>query len=179
MEVYDRSNASVTGAAQRLRAKGGYEAVLIADGGRIASLAGPALKPADSPDSSRILGTELWSGESVIGATPALRGAWFAAVADARFSQFSKSYKSRFGGQPYRIATLGYDAVLLTLRVARDWRIGTTFPTASMLDKGGFIGLDGPFRFRRDGVIERALEVREVRAGGVSVISPAPAKFED
>ena len=111
--------------------------------------------------------------------TPALRGAWFAAVADTRFNQFAKSYKSRFGGQPYRIATLGYDAVLLTLRVARDWRLGTIFPTDRMLDKGGFLGLDGPFRFGRNGVIERSLEVREVRAGGIAVVSPAPATFQD
>ncbi|MCB2074319.1 MAG: penicillin-binding protein activator [Novosphingobium sp.] len=179
MEVYDRSSASVAGAAQRLRTKGGYEAVLIADGGRMASLAAPVLKPADKPNSTQLLGTELWSGESVIGSTPALRGAWFAAVADTRFNQFAKSYKSRFGGQPYRIATLGYDAVLLTLRVARDWRLGTIFPTDRMLDKGGFLGLDGPFRFGRNGVIERSLEVREVRAGGIAVVSPAPATFQD
>ncbi|MEZ5737410.1 MAG: penicillin-binding protein activator [Novosphingobium sp.] len=179
MEVYDRSNASVTGAAQRLRTKGGYQAVLIADGGRMASLAAPVLKPAANPDSSQILGTELWSGESVIGSTPALRGAWFSAVADTRFNQFAKSYKSRFGGQPYRIATLGYDAVLLTLRIARDWRLGTIFPTGRMLDKDGFLGLDGPFRFAQSGVIERSLEVREVRSGGIAVISPAPTAFKD
>lgn len=179
MEVYDRSNASVTSAAQRLRTKGGYQAVLIADGGRMASLAAPVLKPADKPNSTQLLGTELWSGESVISTTPALRGALFAAVADTRFNQFAKSYKSRFGSQPYRIATLGYDAVLLTLRVARDWRMGTTFPTTRMLDSGGFLGLDGPFRFAKDGAIERSLEVREVRAGGIAVVSPAPATFKD
>ena len=177
MEVYDRSTTSVADAAKRLQAKGGYEAVLIADGGRIASHAAPILKPKDATVSTRILGTELWSGETVIGSTPALRGAWFSAVADNRFSQFAKSYKSRFGAQPYRIATLGYDAVLLTLRVARDWRVGADFPTSEMLSKDGFLGLDGAFRFRRDGVIERAFEVREVRAGGVTVISPAPTKF--
>ena len=46
-------------------------------------------------------------------------------MSDARFRKFSDSYKARFGAQPYRIATLGYDAVLLTLRIARDWRTGT------------------------------------------------------
>ncbi|MCB2079795.1 MAG: penicillin-binding protein activator [Novosphingobium sp.] len=178
MEAYDRSNTSVTSAAQRLRTKGGYQAVLIADGGRIAARAAAPLTEGN-PDTTRILGTELWSGESVVTSSPALNGAWFAAVADTRFRQFSSSYKSRFGGQPYRIATLGYDAVLLTLRVAREWRVGREFPSARMLDKGGFIGLDGAFRFNGSGAIERALEVREVRTGGVNVVSPAPTRFAD
>ena len=67
--------------------------------------------------------------------------------------------------------------MLLTLRVARDWRPGATFPTSAMLDPGGFLGLDGPFRFRRDGVAERAMEVRQVGNGAVSVVDPAPTKF--
>jgi ABC-type branched-subunit amino acid transport system substrate-binding protein len=178
MESYDRSAASITAAAQRLRAKDGYQAVLIADGGRLASQAAPLLKPAGAAG-PRILGTELWSGEAVIARTPALRGALYSAVSDSRFAQFTRSYKSRFGSQPYRIATLGYDAVLLTLRVARDWPVGDNFPTAKLFDKAGFLGLDGAFRFTRDGIIERALEVREVRAGGTTVVSPAPTRFAD
>jgi ABC-type branched-subunit amino acid transport system substrate-binding protein len=175
-ENYDRSNTSIVSAARRLRAKGGYDAVLVADGGRFASQAAGQLKPASGPG-PRILGTELWSGETVVATTPALRGALFSAVSDTRFRQFSTSYKTRFGAQPYRIATLGYDAVLLTLRIARDWRPGTQFPMSRMLDSGGFIGIDGAFRFRPNGVIDRALEVREVQADGVTVVSPAPTAF--
>jgi ABC-type branched-subunit amino acid transport system substrate-binding protein len=175
-ENYDRSNTSVVSAARRLHTKGGYDAVLIADGGRFASQAAAQLKTAGSA-SPRLLGTDLWSGETVIATTPALRGAWFSAVSDTRFRQFSTSYKTRFGAQPYRIATLGYDAVLLTLRIARDWRTGSQFPLARLVDSGGFIGLDGAFRFRPTGVIERALEVREVQASGIVPVSPAPARF--
>ena len=175
-ETYDRGNTSVASAARRLVARGGYDAVLIADGGRIAALAAPILKPV-ATEGPRLLGTELWSGENLIATTPALRGAWYSAVADTRFRQFSQSYRTRFGAQPYRIATLGYDGVLLTLRVAREWKPGTIFPTTRLYDAGGFLGLDGAFRFDRDGVVERALEVREVRVGGVTVVSPAPARF--
>ena len=175
-ENYDRSNTSVVSAARRLRTKGGFDAVFIADGGRFASQAAAQLKPAGTPG-PRLLGTELWSGEAVVATTPALRGAWFSAVSDARFRKFADSYKARFGAQPYRIATLGYDAVLLTLRIARDWRTGTQLPITRLTDSGGFVGLDGAFRFRPNGVIDRALEVREVQAGGVVPVSPAPARF--
>ncbi len=177
-ETYDRGNTSVASAARRLKTKGGYEAVLIADGGRMAAVAAPLLK-SGANTGPRLLGTELWSGEASVANTAALRGAWYAAVADTRFRQFASSYKTRFGGQPYRIATLGYDSVLLTLRIAREWRPGTPFPTGRLADTGGFLGLDGAFRFKANGVVERALEVREVRAGGVTVVSPAPARFED
>lgn len=175
-ENYERSNTSIVSAAQRIRARGGVDAVLIADGARLSAMAAGALKasPAAAPV---ILGTELWSGESSIAGTAALRGAWFSAVSDTRYAQFVQSYQARFGEQPYRIATLGYDAVLLTLRVARDWQPGRKFPAGRMLSSDGFLGLDGPFRFRANGVGERAMEVRQVGAGTVTVADPAPARF--
>ncbi len=177
-ESYVRGNGSAFGAAERLRARGGFDAVLIADSARSAAQIAPRLKRVGAL-SPRILGTELWSGDSVLGSTPAMRGAWFAAVSDARFRQFADSYQSRFGVRPYRMATLGYDSVLLTIRVARDWRAGTAFPVARLRDSGGFLGLDGPFRFGSTGAIERALEVREARTGGITIVSPAPDRFDD
>jgi branched-chain amino acid transport system substrate-binding protein len=177
-EAYDRSNPSIVSAARRLKARGGFDAVLIADGARFAAQAAPQLKTPGAA-SPRILGTELWSGESAISSTPALRGAWFSAIADTRFKTFADSYQTRFGARPFRVATQGYDSVLLTIRVAREWRPGTPFPTARLADSGGFLGLDGPFRFTPSGQIERALEVREARAGTVAVVSPAPDKFAD
>lgn len=176
--TYDRSNTSILSAAQRLRSRGTFDAILVADGARFAVLAAPRLKPA-AASSPRLLGTELWSGESAIAKTPALRGAWFAAVSDTRFRQFSESYKARFGAAPYRLATLGYDSVLLTVRIGRDWKPGTAFPAARLTDRDGFLGLDGPFRFGAGGLIERALEVREARANGLSIVSPAPERFAD
>lgn len=175
-ESYDRSNTSVVSAAQRLKTKGGYDAVLIADSARFAVLAAPRLRPAGA-SSPRILGTELWSGEVSITKSTALRGAWFATVSDSRFGQFSSSYKTRFGAAPYRQATYGYDSALLAVRIARDWKPGASFPTARLLDRDGFLGLDGPFRFSASGSVERALEVREVRAGGVNIVSSAPERF--
>ncbi|MEP6869436.1 MAG: penicillin-binding protein activator [Novosphingobium sp.] len=177
-ENYARGNTSVVSAARRLKLKGGFDAVLIADGGRIASLAAPQLRSARS-GGPRLLGTDLWNGDSTAAASPALRGAWYASVSDARFRQFSDSYRNRYSAAPYRIATLGYDSVLLTLRVARGWKPGTTFPTGLLFDRDGFLGLDGVFRFGGNGVVQRALEVVELRAGGVNVVSPAPARLTD
>ncbi|MCK0128399.1 penicillin-binding protein activator [Erythrobacter sp. F6033] len=173
---YARGNTSIVSAAQRLRAAGGYDTVLIADGARLAVQAAGEVRSSGA-EGTRILGTELWSGESVLTRSGAINGAIFSAVSDGRYKRFADSYEARFGNKPYRIATLGYDSVLLTLRVARDWRVGRNFPTSMMFDRGGFLGVDGPFRFGRDGIAERALEVREVRSNSVVPVEAAPTSF--
>jgi ABC-type branched-subunit amino acid transport system substrate-binding protein len=176
VETYARGNTSIVSAANRLAARGGYDTVLVADGARLAAQAAGVLRPRGG-GTVQLLGTELWSGESDVTRAAALRGAWFSAMPDGRFKRFSESYKARFGAQPYRVSTLGYDGVLLALRIARDWRPGRSFPVAKLRDEGGFLGLDGAFRFRKTGVVERTMEVREVRDGQVVIVEPAPAKF--
>ncbi|WP_188641706.1 penicillin-binding protein activator [Blastomonas marina] len=177
MERYDRGNTSIRSAAMRLRERGGYDAVLIADGGRLATIAAPVLKPSGS--NVQILGTELWSGDDAIYDARALRGAWFSAVTDERWAQFAQSYAQRFGTRPFRIATLGFDAVLITLNIANDWDVGDEFPTTRLYGRGGFLGTDGIIRFGSNGIGERAFELREVRANTTEVIEPAPTRFVD
>ncbi len=172
-ERYSRTNTSVVSAAGRLKQRGGFDAVLIADGGTNSIRGAEAVKF----DGLQILGTERWSGDSGVLRSSALRGAIFSAVSDARYGGFVRSYEERFGGQPYRVATLGYDAVLLTLRAARDWRFGRPFPTNVLFQAGGFDGVDGPFRFGRNGVVERAMEVRRVTVDDVEIVSAAPRGF--
>ena len=177
-ERYARGNTSIVGAAQRLRQRGGYDTVLIADGARLSVQAAGEIKSGGA-GSTRIIGTELWSGESALTRAANVEGAVFSAVSDGRFKRFSDSYEARFGSKPYRIATLGYDAVLLTLRIAQGWQMGRDFPTRELYDRGGFLGVDGPFRFGRGGVAERALEVRQVRDGQVIAVEAAPTTFGD
>ncbi|MFN4038401.1 MAG: penicillin-binding protein activator [Erythrobacter sp.] len=173
-QSYTRGNTSIVGAASRLRTAGGYDTVLIADAARLSLQAADELQRGTR---ARILGTDLWSGDAALAGAPALNGALFSAVSDQRFRRFVESYEARFGAKPARVATLGYDAVLLTLRVARDWKVGSDFPQGQLYDAGGFLGVDGAFRFGRNGVIERALEVREVRGRDVVEVDPAPQGF--
>ncbi len=173
-ESYGRSQAGVRTAANSLNAKGNFDAVLIADASRIAAQAAAVLRPGP-----RLLGTELWAGDRAMGDSPRLRGAWFAAAPDARFDQLVTRYRARYGKIPYRLASLGYDSVLLTVRAARAWQPGRPFPQRLLGEREGFAGVDGIFRFGRDGVAERALEVREVAAGGTRIVSPAATVFAD
>ena len=173
IETYDRDAASLRAAVVRVGGQGPYDALLVADSGRNAAAAGSAARRG-----SRLLGTELWAAEAGLGRNAGLRGAWYAAASDAMFDQLRARYRARYGSNPYRLASLGYDAVLLAVRAAKEWRIGRAFPERALRDPGGFAGVDGPFRFGGSGIAERSLEVREVTAGGTTVLSPAPRNFD-
>jgi ABC-type branched-subunit amino acid transport system substrate-binding protein len=173
LQTYERGRIS---AAVAKLAKP-YQAVLIADNVGVATVAIPALRRGDGGASLHILGTELWNSDTAALANPALSGAWFASVPDNYYRAYTAKYRQRFNAAPYRLSTLGYDAVLLTVRIARDWPANQPFPIARLTDRDGFAGLDGAFRFGRDGVAERALEVQEVRGGAATTVSAAPTGF--
>jgi ABC-type branched-subunit amino acid transport system substrate-binding protein len=174
IETFDRNAASIRTAVNAMNAKGRFDAVLIADNSRIAAQAAASIKPGP-----RLLGTELWGNDRTIGTSARLRGSWYAAAPDARFDQLVTRYRARYGKTPYRLGSLGYDAVLLTVRAARSWQVGRPFPQGVLTDKDGFAGVDGIFRFARNGVAERSLEVREVTAAGTKIVSPAATAFPD
>ncbi|HVQ08404.1 MAG TPA: penicillin-binding protein activator [Allosphingosinicella sp.] len=175
IQTFDASAAGARAAATRLNAQGVADAVLLADVPRAILPAVPVVR--QSSPQPRLLATERWATETNIGANVGLRGAWFAAPSDTLYNQFRTRYRARYTSAPYRLASLGYDSVLLAVRVASDWPVGRNFPVRALREAEGFSGVDGAFRFGRDGVADRALEVREVTATGTNVVSPAPTGF--
>lgn len=178
MQTFDRSPSSMTAAVKKLQASSSYDALLIGDSGRVAMQIAPIVRKNGGSD-ARLLGTELWNTDSGLTSSPVLRGAWFASVSDGLYRQLASKYRARYGSSPFRLSALGYDAVLLTVRIARDWKPGTTFPAGRLRDEGGFSGIDGAFRFGRNGVAERALEVSEIGAGTFTVVAAAPKTFAE
>ena len=176
IQTFNRDSRSVEAASKRLTENGEFDAVLLADNGTMAARAAPYIRQ-NASGTAKILGTDLWNTSSRLAGTPAIRGAWFASVSDGLYRQYATKYRSRFGKAPFRLSSLGYDSVLLTVKVARGWQVGTPFPIQQLTDPGGFVGLDGVFRFKANGISERALEVQEVRIGSFTVIDPAPSGF--
>ncbi len=121
----------------------------------------------------------MWAAEPTALTAPGLSGAWFASVSDARYRQLATGYRRQFGRGPFRLASLGYDSMLLVVKAARDWKVGDRFPADELRDEAGFVGVDGAFRFGSNGVAQRALEVGEASPTGVKVVSPAPASFKE
>jgi ABC-type branched-subunit amino acid transport system substrate-binding protein len=176
LETYDGRPGSLATAVAKI-GRSPFRAVLVAGSADGAVSAAPLIRRSANGKTARLLGTELWNTDSSIGGKAALSGAWFASVPDNYYRQYATKYRARFGTAPYRLSTLGYDAVLLTVRIARDWRPGDAFPDRRLTEQEGFAGLDGAFRFARDGVAERMLEVQEIRGGTTATVSPAPANF--
>ena len=172
LETYERSRSALETAIGKINARDGIDAVVIGDGGSVAKMVAPRLEHGGWK-----IGNELWAAERDLGQTAALRGAIYSAVPDRMFTTLSSRYRSRYGAAPYRLASLGYDAVLLAARISRDWRPGARFPASMLKADDGFGGVDGIFRFDSDNVAVRALEVRRVTPGGTEVLDPAATRF--
>ena len=123
----------------------------------------------------QILGTGLWNDARVL-KIRALQGAWFAAPDNAGFNTFAMSYRDRYGADPSRVATLAYDAVALSIALARQ-QSGEGFSAGALQGASGFNGTDGIFRFRADGLNERGLTVQMIDQGSTTIISAAPKTF--
>lgn len=177
---------SVTAFDQRSRANTAemapppFQALLVADSGSNAAQFLPALaRFGAAPGTITLLGTELWNNEPGLANAAAMRGALFATVPDGNFNRLASRYRSRFGGTPSRLASLGYDAVLLVNAVAGSWALDAPFPVQGLASRQGFSGIDGAFRFGSGRVAERALEVEQIGAGRFDVVSPAARGFSE
>ncbi len=156
-----------------------FDALLLADNGGMLRALLPVLRSfgVESPR-VRLMGTGLWASEPDLAREPALAGAWFAAVPDGEFNNMSRRFRSQYGFAPPRLASLGYDGVLLIAAGAKNWSPGSSFPSAALMSPSGFVGVDGIMRFGASGVAVRGLEVREfVPGGSVRTVSAAPAAF--
>jgi len=155
-----------------------FQALLIADSGGVAAQLMPVLaKLGFAPGTAVVLGTELWNNEPGLANIGTLRGALFSSVSDDRFRKLSERYKAKFGSNPSRLASFGYDSVLLVNSLAGNWPLGAPFPVAALSSREGFAGIDGAFRFTPSNIAERGLEVQQIGAGAISVVSPAPKSF--
>lgn len=178
IERYDANLADLTvPATAAATAAPAPQAILLAEGGRQAQALAQALTAAGvNQTQTRLLGTALWD-EPGMGGEPALVGGRFAAPDPALRRDFEARYKSLFGEAPPRIATLAYDAAALAASVARNAQPGRPLDKATLTAASGFSGVDGLFRLRNDGAVERGLAVLEVTADGVRTVDPAPQNF--
>ena len=92
------------------------------------------------------------------------------------FNSFANRYRAKYNTDPTRIATLSYDAVSLAAALARS-QGAQRYSDTVLLNKSGFNGADGVFRFRTDGLNDRGLSVLQINGGKATTVSPAPRTF--
>lgn len=128
-----------------------------------------------NPQRIKVLGTGVWNDARAF-RVPQLQGGWFAAPEAGGFNAFAQRYQARFGSAPTRIASLAYTATTLVAALARQ-QGSQRFSAAVLTNPSGFEGVDGLFRFRADGMIERGLAVLEVRNNSAVTVNAAPREF--
>ena len=123
----------------------------------------------------QLLGTGLWDNPRVF-ASASLQGGLYAAPDPSGFRAFAGRYRTKFGSEPVRTATLTYDAVALVAALAKTPG-GQRYSPDVLTNPSGFSGIDGLFRFRADGTNERGLAIMRVATGGGVPVAGSPKSF--
>src|SRR6266851_1948797 len=154
----------------------GADAILIADSAEGVATAVQTLTAAGiDTKKMQLLGTGLWEDAQIF-SNPQLDGAWYAGPDSTGFRNFSGRYRTKYGQDPVRTASLAYDAVALVAALVKT-QGAQRFSEEVLTGASGFAGIDGIFRFRADGTNERGLAVMKVAPAGGQVVSPAPRSF--
>jgi branched-chain amino acid transport system substrate-binding protein len=177
LERYPLDRAQMQGPVQRVaQAARQADSIFIPDGADSVSAAVQGLT-AGGVNMRRVqlIGTGLWDDPRLF-ADPGAQGGWFASPDPAGFRAFAGRYRTRYGQDPVRPATLAYDAVSLVAALVKT-QGQARFAEQTLTNQSGFAGIDGVFRFRPDGTNQRGLAVMRVTASGPQVISAAPKAF--
>jgi ABC-type branched-subunit amino acid transport system substrate-binding protein len=123
----------------------------------------------------QLLGTGLWEDAQIF-SNPALDGAWYAGPDSTGFRNFSGRYRTRYGQDPVRTASLAYDAVALIAALVKT-QGKQRFSEQILTTSSGFAGIDGLFRFKPDGTNQRGLAIMRVSPTGGQIINAPPKAF--
>lgn len=154
-------------------AKGTDALLLAASGNELTDIAAQLAASNIGGSRVQILGLASW-GAPGVGREPALAGAWFASMPEARAAEFRRSFSDVYGAPPHALGTVVYDMVALAAVLASS---GSGPTRAALTAESGFSGVGGIFRFLPSGLSKRVLEVREVRPGGTKLLEGSLANL--
>jgi ABC-type branched-subunit amino acid transport system substrate-binding protein len=182
VQFYDPAAFDVTTAlaqvGQIVASGGVIDALLIPEGGDRLRAILPLLGSYNiDPAQVRLLGSALWDNQSLF-AEPALAGGWFAAPDPQGWQAFAGHFRSVYGSEPPRLASIAYDATLLAAILAGN-PTGPDFSATALTEPSGFSGIDGIFRFKSNGTVERGLAIMEIGYGRADPREPAPLSFDE
>ncbi len=120
----------------------------------------------------QLLGSSAWDDES-FSHEKALLGAWFATTPPELRKQFEDRFQATYNYRPLKSASLAYDAVSLTVSLAK----GGGISREALADAHGFNGINGLFRFNVDGLAEHSLVVMEITEYGFAAIQTGADSF--
>ena len=177
VQRYELDTIAIQTAASEIAAsRDQFNALLVPEAGDVmVSIAQGLSAGGLTPQNTLFLGSGQWEDARVQNA-PELRDAVYPSAPRAQYQDFVSRYRARFGNDPVRISSNGYDAVTLAAALAR---AGSGRIDPSMLNaSSGFSGIDGIFRFLSNGSSQRGLAVYRVTGSGTEVASAAPRSFQ-
>lgn len=131
------------------------------------------------PSQVKRIGTGLWDDVRVA-KQPNMQGAWFAGPSPNARASFERRYTETYAQKPVRLSTLAYDATALAAVLAKNGftKSGTpSYDYNAITNPNGFSGMDGIFRFQKNGIIERNLAILELRDGRIIERKAAAPRF--
>ena len=172
LESYDPQNPSTLSRKNFPQA----DLLFIAEGGHsLSRIVSTLLYHENTLDTYQFIGTGQWDTASVRG-NHSLVGAWFASPDPRSRQDFENIFQQTYGYLPPRLATLAYDAISMVSVLSQRFP-KTPFSHESLTQKMGFLGLDGIFRLRSGGTVQRGLAILGVHLNGFQVIDAMPKKF--
>lgn len=123
----------------------------------------------------QLLGSEQFNEPAIL-QNPALDGAWFTSMPRERRAEYENKFKEVYGYDAPKLSSLAYDGVSL---VATIIKISgkDDFSKEQLTNPRGFIGVDGIFRLKDDGLAERGLAIMVINSGKAVTLDAAPTNF--
>ena len=128
------------------------------------------------PAATQFIGLTRWDIPAATLALPGVQGGWFALPDPNLYQQFQNRYQTAFGEPPHPISGLAYDGIAAIGALVKQGK-ANALTGAALTNGAGFVGVNGVFRLRPDGLNDRGLAIAQIRNNQIVVIDPAPRSF--
>ncbi len=158
------------------------EVIFVPDSGKMLSKIAASFKKLNVDERGfQIVGTSQWDDLSILNDSN-LYGSWFPAPENERFRNFERIFSQNFSKSAPRIASISYDLTAAIIELVNQAGRGKSplakdFMNYQNLPTNGFDGIDGPFRFLPNGIVQRNFAVLQVGNGKLDTVDRSLSKF--
>ncbi len=125
------------------------------------------------PKIVQYLGISSWEDSSIL-SEPALEGGVFVTTSEMYQKKIKLIYKNSFNKEIPKIAMIAYDIVALLGSLNNS---GGNFDIYDLVNDEGYIGLRGLFRLKKNGVVERAFQLKKIKNKKFTILKKANSQF--
>ena len=174
-EFYNSSNIAniITDITEAINSDTNNKALFIAEGGeRLEHILELLEENNLNRNNLKLLGTGQWDDQKTLNLP--LEGGWFATSLTQERQDLEQYFFNKYHYHMPRIATIAYDAVALSSRLAQN----NNFDANEIRNSRGFLGMDGVFKFEHDSnLVKRNLSIIEIRNHDFVVIEEPKKNF--